>query len=51
MKPLKYLDINKYTINLEIGKQLLYSLTYIFRSIKLETLKTYIKTNLVNSFI
>lgn len=47
----KYSNINKHFINLELNKQPLYSQIYSLESVKLETLKTYIKTNLVNSFI
>lgn len=47
----KHFNINKYTINLELSKQLLYGLIYSLRSIELEILKTYIEINLVNSFI
>ena len=50
-KLLKYLNINKYIINLELGKQLFYRPIYIFEPIKLEIFKIYIKTNLANKFI
>ena len=43
--------INEYTIKLEEDKQLFFRLIYSLGLIKLETLKTYIKTKLVNSFI
>ena len=43
--------INEYTIELEQGKQPLYRSIYSLELIELETLKTYIKTNLVNGFI
>lgn len=43
--------INVYTIELEEGKQPLYRLIYSLDLVKLEILKTYIKTNPVNSFI
>lgn len=36
-------DLNKYLINLELGKQPLYSLIYSLRPVELETFKTYIK--------
>ena len=38
-------------MNLVINNQLLYILIYSLNLVKLETLKIYIKTNLVNSFI
>lgn len=47
----EYNGINNYTINLIIGKQSLYELIHSLESVKLETLKTYIKINLANSFI
>ena len=43
--------INKHAIELEDGKQPLYRPIYSLGSLELETLKTYIKTNLANSFI
>ena len=43
--------INKYAIKLEEDKQPLFGLIYSLGLIKLETLKTYIKTNLTNGFI
>ena len=43
--------IDKHAIKLEKDKQLSFSLISSLRLIKLETLKTYIKTNLANSFI
>ena len=43
--------INKHTIKLEEGKQLPFGLFYSLGPIELETLKTYITTNLVNGFI
>ena len=43
--------INKYAIKLEEDKQLLFELIYSLGPVELETLKTYIKTNLANSFI
>ena len=42
---------NKYAIKLEEGKQPPFGPIYSLGSIKLETLKTYIETNLVNRFI
>lgn len=47
----EYIKINIHTINIEEDKQLFYELIFSLRSVELETLKTYIKTNLVNSFI
>ena len=47
----KYCKINNYPINILDDKQLLYSLIYSLIPIKLEILKTYIKTNLTSSFI
>ena len=47
---LKYLNINKYTISLTMGKKLLYNLIYSFKSIELKIVNTYIKINLANSF-
>ena len=47
----KRFGINKYTINLQKNKQSHYMLIYSLRYIELETFKTYIKTNLTNSFI
>ena len=44
-------EMNEYTIKLEESKQLLFESIYNLRPIKLKTLKTYIKTNLANSFI
>lgn len=37
-------NINKYAINLEPGKQLLYRLIYSLSLVKLETLKTYLRS-------
>ena len=48
---LNYLDINKYTINLEVDKKLFYKLTYSIEPIELEALKIFIKINLSNDFI
>lgn len=47
----KSLNINKYTINLKPSKQLFYKPIYNLKSVKLKSLKTYIKTNLINKFI
>ena len=43
--------INKHTIKLEEDKQPSFRFIYSLRPIKLETLKTYIETNLANNFI
>ena len=43
--------INKHTIELEDSKQPSYKLIYSLGLVELETLKTYIKINLANSFI
>ena len=47
----KHKEINKYAIELQKGKQPSYSPIYSLGSVELETLKTYIETNLANSFI
>ena len=47
----KYIEINIHVIDLEKGKQPLYESIYSLKMVELETLKTYIKTNLANSFI
>ena len=44
-------DINKYTIELEDGKQPPYRPIYSLGPVELETLKTYIKTHLKTGFI
>ena len=44
-------EVNKYTIELEEGKQPLFGLIYSLGPVELETLKTYIETNLANGFI
>ena len=44
-------EINEHAIKLEKGKQPLFSPIYSLRSVELEILKTYIKTNLANDFI
>ena len=41
----------EYIIELEKDKQTIFRLIYSLRLVELETLKTYIKTNLANSFI
>ena len=43
--------MNKHAIKLEEDKQLLFGLIHSLELIELETLKTYIKINLANSFI
>ena len=43
--------MNEHAIKLEEGKQPPFGPIYSLGPIKLETLKTYIKTNLANSFI
>lgn len=48
---LEYIKINTHIINLEKNKQSLYKPIYSPRLVKLETLKTNIKTNLTKSFI
>ena len=47
----KYTKINTYTIDLEEGKQPPYGPIYSLGPVELETFKTYIETNLANSFI
>ena len=49
-KLLENIRINKYTIKLEKNKQPLFGSIYNLGSLKLKTLKTYIKTNLANGF-
>lgn len=44
-------NINKHAIELEPGKQPFYKPIYSLGTLEFETLKTYIDTNLVNSFI
>ena len=51
MQLLKNSNINKLTINLEVGKLVLYNLIYNLGFMELKTFKTYIKTNLAKSFI
>ena len=48
---LKNTGMNKHPIKLKEGKQPLLGPIYSLKSVKLETLKTYIKTNLANGFI
>ena len=50
-KILKHIKINDYAIELVDGKQPLYRPIYSLRPVELETLKTYIETNLANRFI
>lgn len=47
----EYTRINNHTIDLVNSKQPLYELIYNPRLVELDTLKTYIKTNLANDFI
>lgn len=47
----KYTSINDHAINLEEGKQPPYRPIYSLGPLELETLKTYIETNLANGFI
>ena len=47
----KHTGINKHAIKLEDGKQLSYKPIYSLGPVELKTLKTYIETNLANSFI
>ena len=51
MKLPEHTGINDYIIKLEKDKQLLFGPIYSIRPVKLETLKTYIKSNLANGFI
>ena len=50
-KFLKYTKINNHVIKLEKGKQPSFGPIYSLGSVKLETLKIYIKINLTNGFI
>lgn len=50
-KLLEYIGINDYFINLIKGQQPPYGPIYSLGQMKLEILKTYIKTNLTNGFI
>ena len=45
------IGINEYAIKLEKSKKPLFSLIYSLEPIELETMKSYIKINLANSFI
>lgn len=47
----KFSDINKHTINLELGKQPSYGPIYSLELLELETFQMYIKINLINGFI
>lgn len=47
----KRTSVNKHAIELNDGKQFFYWPIYIIELLELETLKTYIKTNLANAFI
>lgn len=47
----KTININNHTIKFVDSKQPLYELMYNLNLIELETLKTYIQTNLANGFI
>lgn len=51
VKHSEYIKINNYLINLVDGQQSLYGSIYSLRPVQLETLKTYIETNLVYGFI
>lgn len=44
-------DINKYAIDLKLGKEPPYKPIYSLEPVEFQTLKTYIKTNLANGFI
>ena len=51
MKFLEYIKMNDHIIKLEKSKQLFFNPIYSLELVKLEILKTYIKTNLANGFI
>ena len=51
VKLLENTKINKYAIKLEKDNQPLFGPIYSLKLVELKTLKTYIKTNLVNGFI
>ena len=51
VKLLEHIRMNDHAIKLEEGKQPPFGLIYSLGLVELETLKTYIKINLVNSFI
>ena len=48
---LEVTELNQHAIKLQEGQQLPYGLIYSLGPIELETLKTYIETNLANGFI
>ena len=50
-KPLENTRINEYAIKLKEDKQPSFKFIYNLELIEIETLKSYIKTNLANSFI
>ena len=50
-KLLENIGMNEHAIKLEEGKQLPFDPIYSSELVKFKTLKTYIKTNLANSFI
>ena len=50
-KLLENIEINEQSIKLEEGKQPLFGPIFSLGPVKLETLKTFIETNLANSFI
>ena len=47
----EYIEMNNHAIELEETKQLFFSLIYSLELVEFEILKTYIETNLANSFI
>ena len=47
----EYTKINTHAIDLEEGKQLFYGPIYSLGPVEIKTLKTYIETNLANTFI
>ena len=51
MEFLKHINKNDHTIKLKKDKQPFFSLIYSLKSVKIETLKIYIKITLVNDFI
>ena len=48
---LECIELNEYAIDLEDAKQTFYGLIYSLSPVELETLKTYIETNLKTGFI
>ena len=48
---LEYIKINDHVTKLKKGRQLFFRLFYNLKLVELETLKTYIKSNLANDFI